>query len=154
MKINIYDRNLSIEQVSYILPQLDDDMVVDLAHSINNNNDNNTTVEILRQLYIANPECRGVARLYELFEVTPNQIVGNKKKKKARAQKREEHKEDYDHFDGSLQHVENFKPSESPTILPGTNYETNRVKRELGDITDVPAVDFDMPKVPNLPVLD
>ena len=151
MKINIYDRNLSIKQVSDILPQLEDSMIVDLAHSINNNNDNNSKIEILRQLYIANPECDGVARLYDLFEVTPNQIVGNKKGKKG---KKVNSVENYDHFDAGLQYVENFQPSKSPTVLPGVAYKTNRDKRELGEITDVPSVDFDMPTVPDLPILD
>lgn len=153
--VKIYDRELNITQIANVLNQLDDDMLYDLAQSINEQMSNKDTVKILRQLYVSMPDSRQVHKLYEMFGVTPNQIVGNTKSsdKKDTSKKKEKKTHEHD-FDGGLQHVENFKPSESPTVLPGVAYKTNREKRELCEITDVPSVNFDMPTVPDLPKLD
>lgn len=144
ISIKFYDRKLYIEQLSNILNQFDADMLNDLARSIN---DSKEAVEILRQLYVMNPSSKRVTILYELCGVTP---FINKSSKKESTTKKTHGNEFFD----SLQKVDNFKPSKSPSVLPGVAYKTNRQKRELCEITDVPSVNFDMPTVPDLPTLD
>lgn len=155
MKIKIYDRSLTIKQVSHILPQLDNTMILDLAQAMFESKSEEDIIEILRQLYIINPDCSGVAQLYKIFEVTPNKILGNQKSEPMKSKKENKPTQNHEHdFDGGLKHVDNFQPSKSPSVLPGVAYKTSRITRELGEITEVPSVDFEMPTVPDLPILD
>jgi hypothetical protein len=146
-KIRIYDRNLTIEQVCKILPDVDDDMLYDIATAINQY-DNAREILVAMDRYTNDKV--SLNKLYELFGKSYEELIPSKTKKKKK-EKKNKVSLDSDTSDYEINDkVDNFKMAESPKIEIGKNYDTNRTTRVLCPIDEIPDVDFDMPTVPEI----
>ena len=146
--ISIYERVLTIKQLIDILPKVEQDTLQDIANSMESYNSEEEQIDILVTLYNHLTTDKNLARLFSLLNVSGKKaisIINNKsysKRKKETVEK------------NTVEKSHSPEPSNYANVTTSSEaYKTNRNKRELTPITDVPSVDFDMPTVPDLPTL-
>ncbi len=144
--IKVYDRNLTLSQIAQIISEVDDDMLLDIARSIE---EYDNVKEILITLDGHTDDKKALNKLYQKFGISYSELfhnVSHETSSKKKNQKKKESPVDY----GINQTVDNFAEAESPKIQIGKDYETDRKERVLCPITEIPDVDFHMPKMPEI----
>lgn len=146
--IEIYGRNLTINQLADILPRVEADMIEDLVNSIYSKNSQEEQIEILTTLYRLLPNDANLRMLLDNLGVSVESIAElinqnnyNKKQKKRKP------------IEDEVPVTTPLTPNYENITTSKTEYKTNREIRTLTPITDVPDVNFDMPTVPDLPTL-